>query len=62
MSMYKAYHLRDDIDRLYVTRKEGGRGLESIDDCVDGTVQGLKEFINSRKERLVTATSNRNKN
>ena len=25
VSRYKALHPRDDIDRLYVTRKEGGR-------------------------------------
>ena len=25
MTMHKALHLRDDVDRLYVSRKEGGR-------------------------------------
>ena len=32
MIMYKALHPRDDIDRLYVSRKEGGRRLASIED------------------------------
>ena len=27
MTMHKALHPRDDVDRLYVSRKEGGRGL-----------------------------------
>ena len=27
MKMHKAIHARDDVDRLYVSRKEGGRGL-----------------------------------
>ena len=31
MTMHKALHLRDDIDRLYVSRKEEGTGLVSID-------------------------------
>ena len=29
--MLKALHPRDDIERLYVSRKERGRGLTSID-------------------------------
>ena len=33
MTMHKALHPRDDIDRLCVSRKEGGRGLASIEDC-----------------------------
>ena len=28
--MHKALHPCDDVDRLYVSRKEGGRGLASI--------------------------------
>ena len=32
MTMHKALHPRDDVDRLYVSRKEGGRGLASIED------------------------------
>ena len=27
MTMHKAFHPRDDVDRLYVSRKEGGRGI-----------------------------------
>ena len=35
MTMHKAFHPRDDVDRLYVSRKEGERGLTSIEDTVD---------------------------
>ena len=31
--MRKALYPRDDVDRLYVSRKEGGRGLTSIGEC-----------------------------
>ena len=34
MTMHKAFYPRDDIDRLYVSRKEGGKGLASIKDSV----------------------------
>ena len=32
MTMNKALHPKDDVDRWYVPRKEGGRGLASIND------------------------------
>ena len=35
MTMHKTIHPRDDVDRLFVSRKEGGRGLASIEDTVD---------------------------
>ena len=37
MTMHKALHPRDDIDRLYVSRKEGGRVLASIEDSVNAS-------------------------
>ena len=39
MIMHKALHPRDDVDRLYVSRKEGGRGLAIIEDSVDTSIQ-----------------------
>ena len=39
MTMHKALHPRDDVERLYVSRKEGGRGLASIEDSVDTSIQ-----------------------
>ena len=35
--MHKALHNRDDVDRLYASRK-GGRRLISIEDCVDALI------------------------
>ena len=58
MMMHKALHPRDDIDRLYVSRKEGRRGLTSIKDSGDPSIPGLKDYIKKSKERLNTATSN----
>ncbi len=45
MTMHKALHPRDDIDRLYESRKEGGRGLSSIEDSVDASIQRLEDYI-----------------
>ena len=53
--MHKALHPRDDVDRLYVSRKEGGRGLASIEDCVDASLQRLEDYIEKHKRGLITA-------
>ena len=39
MTMHNALHPRDDVDRLYVSRKEGGKGLTSIENSVDASIQ-----------------------
>ena len=48
---------RDDIDRLYVSRK-GGRGFASIENCVDASMRALEDDIKKSKEKLITANSN----
>ena len=60
--MQKALHLRDDVDRLYVSRKEGGRGLTSIEDSIDASIQRLKDYIQKREGGLMTATRNETEN
>ena len=62
MTMHKALHPRDDVDRLFISRKEGGRGLASIEDSVDASIQRLKDYIQKHEGRLITATRNETKN
>ena len=62
MAMHKALHPRDDVDRLYVSRKEGGRGLASIEDSVDASIQRLKDYIQKYEGGLITATRNETEN
>ena len=45
MTMHNALHPRDDADRLYVSRKEGGRRLASVEDTVDASIQRLEDYI-----------------
>ena len=56
--MHKAFQRRDDMDRLYVSRKEGGRGLGSIEDSIDASIQRLEDFIEKHEEGLITAIRN----
>ena len=62
MTMHKALHPRDYVDRLYVSRKEGGRGLTSNEDSVDVSIQWLDDYIQKRRGRLITATRNNTDN
>ena len=45
MTMHKALNPRSDVDRLYISRKERGRGLVSIKDSVDASIQRLEDYI-----------------
>ena len=58
MTMHKELHPRDDVDGLYVSRKEGGRGLVSIEDSVDTSMQRHEDYIKKRGGRLITVTKN----
>ena len=58
MTIHKALHPRDDVDRPYVSRREGGRGLTSIKDSVDASIQPLEDYIQKREGRLTVATRN----
>ena len=60
--MNKALHPRDDADRLYVSRKEGGRGLASIEDSVDTSIQRLEDYIEKHEGGLITAIRNNTDN
>ena len=58
MIIHKALHPRDDVDRLYVSREEGGRGLASIEDSVDASIQRFEDYIEKHEGRLITAIRN----
>ena len=58
MSIHKSLHPRDDIDRLYVPRKEGRRGLASTEDKVHASIKWFEDYTEKCGGRL---PSNRNK-
>ena len=50
MIMHKTLHPRDDIDRLYMSRKEGERGFDNIKDCFDGSIKNLRTSLKRAKK------------
>ena len=58
MTMHKVLHPRNDVDRLYVSRRERGRGLDSIEDSVDTSIQRFEDYVQKRGGKLIKATRN----
>ena len=48
----KALQPSDDIN--YESRKEGGKGLTNIKDCVEAAIKKLEEHTKNSKERPIT--------
>ena len=53
MTMYGAFHPKSDVDRLYLKRHEGGRGLISIEQCVRGEENSLGLYVMNSAEKLI---------
>ena len=60
--MYKALYLRDNTEALYLPRKEGRRGLASIQDSVKALMPWLKDYKNKHEGRIITAIRNNTDN
>ena len=60
--MHKALHPIYDVDRLHVSRKEGGRGLASIEDSIDVSIKELEDYIEKHGGGLITAIKNLTEN
>ena len=60
MTIHKGLHPRDDVDRLYMSKKKKkeGRGIASIEDIIVASIQWLEDYIQKRGGRLITATRN----
>lgn len=53
MTMHGALHPKANINRLYMKRKRGGRGLISVEECVNSEKRNLKEYVANSKEELL---------
>ena len=54
MTMSKIIHLRDDIDRRHVSRKDGRGGFTRIKGGVDSTLQAPGEYTKRVNKRLAS--------
>ena len=57
MTMYEVHHPKADVDRLYLQRCEGGRGLLGMEDCVQVEVHSLENYLSTSKEEILKEVS-----
>ena len=57
MTMYGGLHPKSDVDRLYVKRKEGGRGLISVERCIREEENSLGFYVANLEENLIRGVS-----
>ena len=53
LTMKGAFHRNSSVDRLYMKRQVGGRGLISVEECVKAEVLGLSEYVAGSKKRML---------
>ena len=53
MTLHGAFHPKSDVDRLYVRRNRGGRGLISCEKCVKSEENNLGWYIKNADEVLL---------
>ena len=51
-TIYRVLDSKSDVDRLYIPRKQGGRGLLTIEDCVEFAIRGLEVSVHGSDERF----------
>ena len=52
-TIYGALQNKSDVDRLHISRKEVGRGLITIEDCVELAIRGLEVYVHGSEDRLI---------
>ena len=53
MTMSGALHLKSDVDRLYIKRKEGGRDLMRMERCFRDEENRLSFYVINSEDKLI---------
>ena len=58
LTMNGIFHKTGNVDRLYMKRNEGGRGLMSVEDCVRAEEKDVERYVRASIEELMIAANN----
>ena len=58
LTMNRKLHPRSSVARLYLKRKEGGRGMISVEECVEAESKGLFDYLEQSHEDLLVFARN----
>ena len=53
LTLNRMQHPKADANRMYVPRKEGGRGMMNLEMCFKTTTVGLNTYLLSSDERML---------
>ena len=51
--MFVALHLKSDVDRFYIKRKVGGRGLMSVERYIREEENSFSFYVNNSEKNLM---------
>ena len=54
-TIHNALHLKSNVNHLYIPRKEGGRGLQGVEETVNLRNLGLENYGKESREYLLAA-------
>ena len=54
-TIHRALHPRSDVDRLYIPREDGGRGMASIEDCITSECIAMGQYIQGHEDPWLKA-------
>ena len=57
MTMYGVLHPKNDVDRMHMKRKEGGRGLISVEQCIREEENSSGFYVANSEENLIRGVS-----
>ena len=57
ITMYGAQHPKADVDRMYLKRCDGGRGLIGVEDRVQAEVNSLDTYVSVSEEKMLKEVS-----
>ena len=57
LTIYRAHHPKAEVERLYLKRKVGGRGMIGIEDCINLEISSLASYVENSEELLLKAVA-----
>jgi len=53
LTMHGQHHPKADVDRLYIPRKQGGRGLMQLEAAQEVEITKLVEYVDRKEDPLI---------
>ena len=62
LTMHSGFQPKSNVERLYLLRSEGGRGLIGVQDTAETAILALKDYVRNSKDRLLIAAHTKEDN